>query len=481
MFKKLLFSGALVFGAAFTAKSQIVINEIMYNIPGNGEDEEYVELVNSSSSPISLAGYTLNDNAAILTFTTQTIPAYGYLVIAGDSTNFHGTFGFAPDAEWTASLSNTSDYIVLKDTGGLVLDSVNYDDGAPWPVEADGQGYSIQLCDSSMDNNDGNNWGISHNYIGLNNQTGIDSIFGTPGMANGCTGTPPPAPYLLRTIDQVNDADTAGIADSLGLNVELRGIVHCVDLDGDAGYDFPMANSNGEGIRVFSFSDVTSYIVTAGDSLHVFGTIAQFNGLIQVQPDSISLISGGNPMVTSTVVTSLSEMTENKYVELQGVHLVDTNEWTNIGTGFNVRVTDGSADTSVVRIDADINLFGTPAPMGNFHVKGWGGQYDASNPYTEGYQLLPCDTSDINLVTTSVKELSNTDLVVYPNPTNDRLNLIGVSGIEFVEVYSNLGQRVFDYAGNIKSIDVTNFQAGNYVLVIKSKDAIYNKHFVVIK
>jgi hypothetical protein len=53
-----------------------------------------------------------------------------------------------------------------------VIDTVTYDDDAPWPASADGGGYSLQLIDAKQDNNrvanwsDGSGWRF-HSYTGV--------------------------------------------------------------------------------------------------------------------------------------------------------------------------------------------------------------------------------------------------------------------------------------------------------------------------
>lgn len=483
MIKKLLFASAIVLGTAFTAKSQIVINEISYNPPESGTDSlEYIEIYNAGSSTVDITGYTFT-SGIVYTFPTFFLNNGAYVVVAVDSAAVENVFSVTGVFQWTSGgLSNGGEPIALKDALGNLVDSVNYDDVAPWDATGacDGGGHSLILCSPTADNNDGNNWSIATDSTGVIINT--KEVVGSPGSVNVCLAVPPPAPYVLRSIDDVNDADaTTGLADSLGLRVELRGIVHCGDLRAGAGYDFPLANSNNEGIRVVSFVDVSSYNVGTGDSVHISGEITQFNGLIQISPDSISLISAANPQVSAMMVTVLDEATENKYVQLSGVHLVDPLEWTGAGSGFNVRVTDGSSDTNIVRIDDDNASYGMPAPTGTFNVSGWGGQYDASSPYLDGYQMVPCTPNDIVPVTTSISELSNNDLVIYPNPTSEQLNLKGINNIETVEVYNSLGKRVFANKGSLNSINVASYRAGNYVLVVKGADAIYNKHFVVVK
>ncbi len=483
MIKKLLFAASLFIGASFTVNSQIVINEIMYNIPGSGENEEYVELFNAGSSVTNISGYTLADNGGNITFTGTLMPAGAYYVVAKDSATFRDAYGFDADFIWTGNLSNSGEYITLKDGSSVLVDSVSYDDAAPWPIEADGDGHALQLCSPTTDNNDGVNWGINFDSVGVNGTTGIDILYGTPGMANVCV-TPPAVVYVSRTIDEINNADPiTGIGDSVGLNVELGGIVHCGNFR-SPGYDFPFANSNGEGIRVFSFVDVDSYNVGVGDSIVIKGEVVQYNGLLQLSPDSIMLISAANPLLTATVVTTLDESTENKYVELQNVHIVDTAAWTNSGSGFNVEVTTGGADTLLVRIDADVNIFGTPVPTGTFNISGWGGQFDNSNPFTEGYQLLPCSLNDIVTQTTGISSIDENSVMLYPNPANEVFTVKGTESFSSITILNSLGA-VVNTINNVNTdnfnVNTNDLKAGNYIVVIETNESIITKQLVLIK
>lgn len=52
-----------------------------------------------------------------------------------------------------------------------LVDSLAYDDAAPWPTEADGLGATLELVDASSDNTEGENWkaSIDHGTPGLQN------------------------------------------------------------------------------------------------------------------------------------------------------------------------------------------------------------------------------------------------------------------------------------------------------------------------
>ena len=483
--KKLFSTLSAILLVSFAAHSQVVINEILYNDPGAGADvEEFIELHNTGATAVSLVNYTFTQGVTH-TFSTGMIPAGGFFVIAVDSTAFHNAFGMAPDAVWTGGgLSNGGEDITIYDGNGTFVDSVNYDDAAPWATSADGLGRSLQLCDPATDNNDGANWGTSAIGTGLS-VTGVDSLYATPGMINSCVVVipPPPPSYPLYTFDQINDIDTSGNADSLNVTCELRGIAHCIDLRGGSGLDFPFANSdNSAGIRIFTFADVDAYTVTAGDSLHIWGTVTQFNGLLQFSPDSIAVISQGNATASPMMVTQLSEMTENRLVMFTGMSLVDTAEWTNTGSGFNVRITNGSTDTITLRIDNDVNLFGMPAPLGTFSISGWVTQFDPSAPRNEGYTLSTCG---MNMLTNTAKvENNSTQVSIFPNPAASILNVQSATEIETIIVHNTLGQTVLNL-NNVNTyttqIATNNLENGVYIISIVTDNKVMTQQFQVVK
>ncbi len=483
--KKLLTILSLVMIMNFAASAQVVISEILYNIPGDGESEEFIELYNAGTTTVNLQGYSFTQGVAH-TFNGGAIAAGGYFVVAADSAAYFAAFGGFPDAAWTSGgLSNGGEDIAIIDGFGVTVDSVNYDDAAPWSLLADGGGRSLQLCDAATDNNNGANWGTANIFAGLaTSSTTMDSLFATPGMSNTCDAVIAPAPssYPLYTIDDINNIDADGSADSVGVTCELRAVAYCND-NRASGYDFPFANSNNSnGVRVFSFNDVSNYTFTAGDSLHIFGTVSQFNGLLQFAPDSIVVATQGVAAPAAVVVTTLDESTENRYVMLNNVTLVDTAEWTGTGSGFNVSVTDGSTDTTIVRIDNDVDLYSMPAPTGTFNIAGWVTQFDATVPRDEGYTLAPCSATNI----TANKAIKNASsrVAVYPNPVSGVLNIESEDNIESIQIYNTLGQLVFNQS-NVETtttqIGTINLENGMYIIAIQTENAVMTQQVQVLR
>ena len=196
--------------------------------------------------------------------------------------------------------------------------------------------------------------------------------------------------YPIATVASV---DGSGVADSLGVVCRITGVVYGGNLR-PSGLQFTLIDPT-DGIGVFNFSGVSGYTVTEGDSIAIIGEITQFNGLTQIQPDSIEYFSGGHTLKTPTIVTTLNEATESDLIGMECFWMIDTTQWTGSGSGFNVDITNG-ADTVVMRIDADVDLYSMPVPTaGKFNLVGIGSQYDSSSPYDDGYQIIPRYSADI--------------------------------------------------------------------------------------
>ncbi len=138
------------------------ITEIMYHGPG-GSEVEYIELTNTGTVPIELAGVTFDAGAPI-----NTLPLPAYLLQPGESvylTNDSAGFaalygdGFTVLAQWLdGRLANGGERIVLRDPLGNAIHDFAYNDAAPWPTSADGNGAALHIIDPNGDYGDPANW-----------------------------------------------------------------------------------------------------------------------------------------------------------------------------------------------------------------------------------------------------------------------------------------------------------------------------------
>ena len=147
---------ALLFAAG--AHAQVVINEIYYDPPDNTKLTEFVELHNPGATPVSVAGWRLEDGAAFTFPGGATIPAGGYFVAAQNAAAFQAQFGFAPGGVFVGALSSDGERLQLRNASGILVDEVTYGSGFPWPTAAKGAGSSAELIHPSLDNDLGGSW-----------------------------------------------------------------------------------------------------------------------------------------------------------------------------------------------------------------------------------------------------------------------------------------------------------------------------------
>ena len=63
--------------------------------------------------------------------------------------------------DFVFGLNGGGELIRLFNPNGILVDEVEYDDIAPWPIDPDGYGPTLELIDSSLDNTLGESWDAS--------------------------------------------------------------------------------------------------------------------------------------------------------------------------------------------------------------------------------------------------------------------------------------------------------------------------------
>ncbi|HLP92547.1 MAG TPA: lamin tail domain-containing protein [Saprospiraceae bacterium] len=295
--------------------------------------------------------------------------------------------------------------------------------------------------------------------------------------------------YPQYSIGTVNTENANGVADSLNVNCELTGTVYGVNYrptnNNQPALLFTIIDNFGNGISVSSLGGNYGYTVTEKDRITVRGTIGQFNGMTEIRPDTIIKLSADNPIIAPIQVGTLNESTESRLVTIIGLELVDPAEWTTgVGSsGFNVRAVSAQLpnDTILIRIDRDIETYNAPPPpCQNFVVIGLGGQFDPSNPFTSGYQILPRYNNDI-LCDISTKEADFSNAVrLAPNPAQDVLNIQTTINFDRVQVVNALGQQVemIQQPDFLHQVQVADYQSGVYFLRFEKDGLAWTTRFV---
>jgi hypothetical protein len=150
----------------------------MYNAPDEEDPQDWIELYNPNENSLNISGWVVKDEDDEHEFIipdNTIISDEGYLVIAQSQTDFTAIY---PNVELIIGdmgfgLGGGGDQVRLYNATGILVDSVEYDNSDPWPTEADGTGYTLELKEADLDNTLAKNWAASQQYLG------------TPGSENG--------------------------------------------------------------------------------------------------------------------------------------------------------------------------------------------------------------------------------------------------------------------------------------------------------
>ncbi len=169
-----LYPSAATFGQPnqFALHEDVVINEILFHAPPkyvqgalpSDSAEEWIELYNRGSVPIDLSGWQLAGGIDYrFPFATTILPDQ-YLVVSNNAETLRAKYPEVASqivGDFSRSLANDGDHVVLIDQANNPADQVQYYDGGRWPSYADGGGSSLELKDPFADNSVAESWGAS--------------------------------------------------------------------------------------------------------------------------------------------------------------------------------------------------------------------------------------------------------------------------------------------------------------------------------
>ena len=221
----------------------IVINELMYNPASDNDDDEYLELYNTTASPIDLENWCFTDGITLVTANPTdsscfesgtTIAANGYLLVSPNPTQTNTAYGQTAAASYAGSkLSNGGETVTLQDNTATTINTITYDDAPPWPASPDGTGPSLELKDPSLDNNDPANWGASL------------SDGGTPKAINSITSADLPTISDVSQVTDASDSDTPTVTATIS-NEDTVELIYKVMFEAEVTIDMYDDGTNGD-------------------------------------------------------------------------------------------------------------------------------------------------------------------------------------------------------------------------------------------
>lgn len=178
--------------------SKLKITEIHYHpSESNGytdDDLEFIELKNIGSSTLYLAGVHFTDGIEFAFPLSATVEPGEFIVLASNINAFQEKYGFAPNYQYSKQLSNDGEDIEIADIAGSIFSKVTYNDNTPWPVLADGDGFSLVpiTVNPNGNQNDAALWRVSSQQGGSPGEDDvlatIEPIYITEILANSAYG-----------------------------------------------------------------------------------------------------------------------------------------------------------------------------------------------------------------------------------------------------------------------------------------------------
>lgn len=138
----------------------VVINELMYHPASEVDNDEFLELFNTTASPVNLDGWCFTAGISVC-FSGVSIAAHDYVVISPNIARSQLTYSVTPVATYTGQLSNGGETLTLRNAANEIVNSISYDDVSPWPSSPDGSGPSLELSHPAADNTLAASWGAS--------------------------------------------------------------------------------------------------------------------------------------------------------------------------------------------------------------------------------------------------------------------------------------------------------------------------------
>ncbi len=241
---------------------EVVINEIMYHPSSDDLNAEYIELFNSDSNPVDIAGWQFKNGIEFTFPQGAIIEANGYLLLCRNELfvraqyNLGGTVNtignYAP-----TKLSNSGEDIALYDQFDQKVDEVEYSDNAPWPKLADGDGASLELVHPQVDNNNILYWKAS--------------LKPSPGKANSqLTQNTPPQIISIKHIPQSpSDQDAVTIEALFEQGVTINIVTLSYSVNGAAAKTLSMTKQGDRFAAILpaqSEATVVDYSIIASNS-----------------------------------------------------------------------------------------------------------------------------------------------------------------------------------------------------------------------
>jgi hypothetical protein len=207
-----------------------------------------------------------------------------------------------------------------------------------------------------------------------------------------------PTAAVLIPISALRDVDASGISLDRNKIVAIQGVCTEAQFSNNAAGDTTAFIQDGDfGIGLFAAALPLN--LERGKVYAISGPLSQFNGLTQLLLSAanpvIDLGAGTEPTPLTVTLADLfanAEQYEGRVIKVRDLG-TPVGSWASAST---VTLSDPTPTTIDIRIQAG-SAASTPPASYPANITGILSQFDSSNPFSAGYQLMPRDAGDIEV------------------------------------------------------------------------------------
>jgi hypothetical protein len=141
----------------------VVFGELNYSSAISADAGDWVELFNTSNSPLNISNWKFSDNDDTHQFVIPagtTLPAQGRLVLVVDNAKFSNRFPNVQNKLGPIGFgfSSLGEELRLYDNTGKLYNSMYYSSANPWPLSPSGGGYTLELSTPTANLCEASSW-----------------------------------------------------------------------------------------------------------------------------------------------------------------------------------------------------------------------------------------------------------------------------------------------------------------------------------
>ncbi len=485
-------------------ESAIIINEINYNSSPDLISGDWLELYNKSNEPVDLSGWVFMDSENDHIFNIPDgyiLDSESYVVLCNNDTNFRQiypeTYNYL--GNFLFGLGNNGEAIRLFDENMQIVDVVAYDDVDPWPGSADGEGSSLELIETSLDNSIAENWRASFYPGGSPGATNNPDVIADFSIEKGneCSGIIQLNILTTTTFDSViwdfDDGNVSAETEPIHYYTDAGTYSIQLTIFSLFGTGQALKNITFENILIppIVYSDTIcesgSVTLSATGSDNIFWYDDEFEGDLLAVNNTFT-----TPVLTNTTLYYASNAIDSS-CESRRIEAIAGVIRHNALFGFNVDQNivsfyDHSRDADNYLWDfGDGNISTEEEPVHKYLNTG---TYEV-NLYTENLYCNSIDstTKNVTITTLDITQVSVEKVYhIYPNPATNEVNIYIQNAymkevyIELINLYGQLINKdhyTSEQNELFVQFDVSNLPAGIYFVRINIDNNITVEKIII--